>query len=159
MNFNSAIPIPSGNGGGISNFDRATAAPEFQPIPPGVYTARVVKGEYTTAKTGSEVYRLKFEITDGPQAGNTLIRMFFFSEKAIGYSKRDLAPFGLTSTAQLLSPFPDAGREYLVRLVVALQVGDDGIRRNDIKRIDVVKVTDSPAAAFLLPPPTEGGPK
>ena len=159
LNLNNAIPTPSGNGGGISNFDCATAAPEFQPVPPGVYTARVVKGEYTTAKTGSEVYRLKFEIDDGPHVGNSLIRMFFFSEKAIGYTKRDLAPFGLTTTAQLLSPFPEPGREYLVRLVVALQKGDDGIERNDIKRIDVMKVTDSPAAAYTLPPDGEGGPK
>ena len=162
MNLNSALPTPNpaGNGGGISNFDTANAAPEFTPIPAGIYSARVLKGEYTTtAKSGAEVYRIKFEITDGKQAGNTLIRMFFFSEKAIGYTKRDLAPFGLTTTAQLLSPFPEPGREYLVRLVVALQKGDDGIERNDIKRIDVMKVTDSPAAAYVLPPDGEGGPK
>jgi len=85
--------------------------------------------------------------------------MFFFSQKAIGYTKRDLAPFGLTTTAQLLSPSPEPGREYLVRLVVALQKGDDGIERNDIKRIDVMTVTDSPAAAYTLPPDGEGGPK
>jgi hypothetical protein len=46
-----------------------------------------------------------------------------------------------------------------VRLVVALQRGDDGIERNDLKRIELVRVQESPAAAFLLPDPSEGGPK
>ena len=69
----------------------------------------------------------------------------------------DLAPFGLTTSAKLLCQFPEAGREYLVRLVVALQRGDDGIERNDLKRIDVLSVTDSPAAAFMLDRQSEGG--
>ena len=63
------------------------------------------------------------------------------------------APFGLTTSAKLLSPFPEPGRDYIVRLVVALQRGDDGIERNDVKRIDLVRVDESPAAAFMIPPP------
>ena len=70
-----------------------------------------------------------------------------------------VAPFGLTTSAKLLSPFPEPGREYHVRLVVALQRGDDGVERNDVKRIDVLRVDESPAAAFILPPPGEGGAK
>ncbi len=87
-----------------------------------------------------------------------MIRTWTFGTKALPYTKRDLAPFGLTTSAKLLSPFPEAGKEYLVRLVVALQRGDDGIERNDVKKIDVLRVVDSPAAAFLLPP-DEGGNK
>jgi hypothetical protein len=45
-----------------------------------------------------------------------------------------------------------------VRLVVALQRGNDGIERNDVKRIELVWADVSPAAAFMLPP-GEGGPK
>jgi hypothetical protein len=44
-----------------------------------------------------------------------------------------------------------------VRLVVALQRGDDGIELNDVKRIDLLRVDESPAAEFMLPPPGEGG--
>jgi hypothetical protein len=66
--------------------------------------------------------------------------------------------FGLGTTDRLLSPFPPAGKEYHCRLVVALQRGDDGIERNDIKRIDVLRVVDSPAAEFIIPP-SEGGPQ
>ncbi len=46
-----------------------------------------------------------------------------------------------------------------MRLVVVMQRGDDGIERNDIKRIDVLRVVDSPATEFILPEQGEGGPK
>ncbi len=146
---------PSGFGG----FDDAKPAPEYKPIPPGIYTARVQRGEACSTKAGADAYRMKFEVTEGPQVGKTVVRTWTFSAKAIDYTKRDLAPFGLTTSAALLSPFPEAGREYLVRLVVALQRGDDGIERNDIKRIDLVRVVESPAAGFMLPGQSEGGPK
>lgn len=160
MNFNDAIPKTSaaGNGGGIHNFDTAEAAPEFTPIPPGIYTARVKSGEYTTTRKGDDAFRVRFEIAGGEQDGKTVVRTYTFGPKAIGYTKRDLAAFGLTNSAQLLSPFPEPGREYRVRLVVAVQTGDDGIPRNDIKNITVLEVTDTPDAEFLLPPTRgEGG--
>jgi len=161
VDFTKVIPGVNGHaGGGISAFDRAEAAPEFAPIPGGIYSARVVRGECCTTKAGGEAYRLRFAITEGEQAGKTVIRTWTFSPKALAYSKRDLAPFGLTTSAKLLSPFPEAGREYLVRLVVALQRGDDGIERNDIKQITLLRVVESPAAAFRLPDQQgEGGPK
>jgi len=150
--------------GGLAAFDVAEAAPEYSPLPPGIYTARVLRGEYCSTKAGADAYRLRFEVTEGPHKGRTLIRTWTFSPKALPYTKRDLAAFGLTTSEQLLSPFPPVSREYSVRLVVALQRSDDGIERNDIKRIELIAVTDTPIAAFLLPPPasakqSEGGPK
>lgn len=161
MDFRSALPSTSDKpSGGIDAFDSADAAPEFSPIPPGTYSASVLRGEYTTTKSsGADAYRLRFGVTEGEHQGKTVVRTWTFSPKAVTYTKRDLAPFGLTSTAKLLSPFPEDGREYHVRLVVALQRGDDGIERNDIKRIDLVRVDESPAAAFLIPGRAEGGPK
>lgn len=160
MDFTSAIPCANGkgNGGGIDRFDAVEAAPEFAPIPPGIYSARVLRGECCSTRAGADAYRLRFEVTEGPQTGKTVIRIWTFGAKALPYTKRDLAPFGLGTSAKLLSPFPESGREYHVRLVVALQRGDDGIERNDVKRIDILRVVDSPAAAFRLPPTSEGGP-
>ena len=161
MDFNNAIPCTNGKPtGGIDAFDSAEAAPEFSPLPPGIYCALVLRGEYTTTKTsGADAYRLRFEVTEGEHKGKSVVRTWTFSPKAVAYTKRDLAPFGLTTTAKLLSPFPDAGREYHVRVVVALQRGDDGIERNDIKHIDLVRVEESAAAEFLLSEQTEGSPK
>ena len=160
MDFSNAIPSANGKPpGGIDAFDAVAPAPEFAPLPPGIYSARVLRGEYTTTRAGADAYRLRFEIAEGPHAGKTVIRTWTFGAKALPYTKRDLAPFGLTTSAKLLSPFPEPGREYRVRLVVALQRGDDGIERNDVKRIDLVRVDKSPAAAFMLPEQGEGGPK
>lgn len=162
MNFNDAIPktATAGTGGGIQHFDTAEPAPEYTPVPPGIYTARVLSGEYTATKAGADAYRVRFEITAGEQSGKTVVRTWTFGPKAIGYTKRDLAAFGLTTTAKLLTPFPEPGREYRVRLVVALQTGDDGVTRNDIKNITVLEVKGTPDAEFLLPPTQgEGGEK
>jgi len=161
MDFTNALPGTNGkdNGGGIDAFDAAQAAPEYAPLPPGIYTARILEGKYSSTRAGADAFRMRFEVTEGEHRGKTAIRTWTFGPKALAYTKRDLSPFGLTTTAKLLSPFPEPGRDYLVRLVVALQRGDDGIERNDLKRIDIVKVEDSPVAAFLLPPLGEGGPK
>jgi hypothetical protein len=155
MDFTSAIQ--SVNGGGISAFDSTEPAPEYVPIPPGVYVGRVLRGEFCTTKSGNDGYRMRFEITEGPHAGRTVIRTWVFTTRSLPYAKRDLAVFGLTNSAKLLTPFPEAGREYLVRLVVALQRGDDGAEWNDIKRIELVRVNESPAARFILPGQSEGG--
>src|SRR5262249_802752 len=101
--------------------------------------------------------RLRFEVTEGEHAGKTVIRTWTFGPKALPYTKRALGAVGVTTSALPVSPFPEAGREYHVRLVVALQRGDDGIERNDVKRIDVLRVTDAPAAMFMLPDQGEGG--
>jgi hypothetical protein len=143
---------------GLDAFDTVAHAPEFAPVPPGVYNARVLLGEFCATKTGAEAYRMRFEIADGPHAGRTVLRTWTFGAKALAYTKRDLASFGITTKAQLLSPFPPTGRELHVRLVVALQLGDDGIERNDVKRIDNPRFIESPAAEFLLPAKSEGGP-
>jgi hypothetical protein len=159
MDFTNAISTSNGKPAGLDAFDAAEPAPEFAPIPPGVYNARVLRGEYTTTKAGAEAYRLRFEVTEGEHAGKTVIRTWTFTPKALPYVKRDLAVLGLTTSAKLLSPFPEPGREYSVRLVIALQRGDDGREFNDVKRIDLVRVDESPAAAFMLPGQGEGGPK
>ena len=162
MDFTSAIDGRNGTGKfaeGLNAFDQTEAAPEYTPVPPGIYTARVLRGEYATTKAGADAYRVRFEITECEYAGKTVLRTWTFGPKALPYTKRDLAPFGLTTSAKLLSPFPEPGREYRVRLVVALQRGDDGIERNDVKRIDLERVVDAPAAAFILPRQGEGGPQ
>ena len=162
MDLTNAYNAANANGkppGGIDAFDGTAPAPEYAPLPPGTYAARVGRGEYCSTKAGAEAYRIRFEVTEGDHAGKTVTRTWTFGPKALPYTRRELAAFGLTTKAQLLSPFPRGGAEYLVRLAVALQRGDDGREFNDIKRIDVLRVKDSPAAAFDLDDEPEGGPQ
>src|SRR4051794_2761096 len=110
MDLTSALDNGNHNGkapgsGGIGDFDNAEPAPEFTPLPPGIYTAKIVRGEYCTTKGGAEAYRMRFEVTEGAHVGKTVPRTWTFGPKALPYTKRDLAPFGLTTSAKLLSPF------------------------------------------------------
>ena len=152
MNLNNAIP----NADGFDGFGEGDAAPDYTPIPAAIYIARIVQGEPTSTRAGAAAYRLRFEVTEGPHAGKSVIRTWTFGEKARKYTQRDLAPFGLTNSAKLRSPFPPAGKEYHCRLTVALQSGTDGREFNDIKRIEILRVIESPAAAFMLTDENEG---
>ena len=167
MNFTDAFDHRNGNDqlnnndktqaeGGLRAFDAVAPAPEMQPIPGGVYIAVVVHGELVQTRSGNDGYRIKFKIIEGPHAGRFAFRTWSFSERALAYAKRDLAQFGLIRSAQLLEPFPKPGREYRVRLWIALQRGDDGREFNDIKKIDVIRIDESPVAATT--PPTAGLP-
>jgi len=162
MDFNNAFKVANTDSkppAGMDAFDSTAPAPEYALLPPGTYAARVRLGEYCSTKTGAEAYRIRFVVTEGEHAGKTITRTWTFGPKALPYTRRELAAFGLTTKAQLLSPFPRSGAEYLVRLVVALQQSGDGREFNDIKRIDVLSDTDAQAAAFGLTDEPEGGPK
>jgi hypothetical protein len=161
VNYSDAIPATNGKlTEGLEAFDTTEPAPEFEPLPPGIYLARVLRGEYTTTRAGADAYRMRFEITEGPHVGKTVVRIWTFSARAMPYVKRDLTRLGLTSAAKLLEPFPPPGREYHVRLWIALQRSDDGTGFNDVRRIALVRVAESPAVAYMLPPKgSEGGPK
>src|SRR5262245_2399616 len=130
MNYSSTFdsaPASNGNNGppasGLAAFDNAKA---YEPLPAGIYLARIVNGALTKTKQGADAYRVAFEVSEGEHRGRRVSRTWVFTEKAIGYAKRDLAEFGLTTSKQLLEPFPPTSCEVYCRLTVALQRGDDG---------------------------------
>ena len=142
--------------GGIDAFDTVEAAPEFTVLPPGVYKARVLRGEYKTTKDGAEAYRILFEVVEGPYEGQIVGRTWTFGAKALPYTKRDLTKLGLSTKVQLLSPFPEFGHDYIVQLVVVRRCDDNGTEWNDVKRIEVIDIEETPAARYAIPiPPPE----
>lgn len=157
MNFANAFDAVKNGGGkppvGLAGFDEAETP---KPLPAGIYVAKIVLGKLVFTKKGDDAYRMNFEVTDGEHRGRRISRTLAFTEKAIGYAKRDLAAFGLTTSQKLLESFPPVGREVYVKLVVALQRGDDGSEFNDVKRIEVLRWGDSPAAPFLIDPDKQG---
>jgi hypothetical protein len=161
MNFMNAFDNPNNEQprkSGLDAFDQTEAAPAWKPLPAGIYTARIVSGQFTQTKKGDDAYRINFEITEGEHKGKRTSRTWTFTDKALPYAKHDLALFGLTTSQQLLEPFPPTGREYFVRLTIALQRRDDGSEGNDIKRFEMLREEQTPGAEFLIDPnQNEGG--
>src|SRR6478735_3436370 len=94
-----------------------------------------------------------FEVTEGQHQGRRVSRTWTFTDKAIGYSKRDLAAFGLATKAQILDVFPPLGQEVYCRLFVALQRSPDGDSAfNDIKKISDIQTQGAPGQDFLIDP-------
>ena len=92
-------------------FDDAAPAPEWEPLPPGIYTARIVSGTLAQTKKGDDAYRMVFEVSEGEQRTRRVSRTWTFTRKALAYAKRDLATFGLTTSQKLLELFrPSAGK-------------------------------------------------
>jgi len=144
----------------MDSFDKAEPAPAYIPLPAGIYQTRIVSGSFQPTKKGDDAYRVTFEVTEGEHKARRVSRTWVFSEKAITYSKRDLALFGLTTAKQLLEPWPPLGCEVYCRLIVAIQRGDNGSEFNDVKKIDNVRKEDSAAKDFLIDlDKNEGGPK
>lgn len=152
----------------LDAFDTVQAAGERTPLPAGSYSVRVVSGRVDKTRAGADAYRMVFEVTEGEHQGRWLFRLWTFSEKAIGYAKRDLAAFGLTTTKALLSPFPAAGEEIHLRVIAAVQRLENGTEVNDIKGFaDILRrsatappadADGSPFGRFSLDnPPAEGG--
>lgn len=146
---------------GLDAFDCAKAAPRFRAVPPGTYEARVKSGEYRKTRKGDPSYWTRFEIVEGPHKGATILKVWMLTPEFVGDSKFNLEPLGLKTKIDLLSPFPPAAVEIRARITVALRRGDDGQESNDLKHIDTIRVSKSPAAEFLLPDDddTEGGAK
>jgi hypothetical protein len=61
---------------------------------------------------------MRFKVTEGEHVGKTILRTWTFGPRALSYTTRDLEPFGLTTQAKLLSPFPEPGCDYRVRLTI-----------------------------------------
>lgn len=141
----------------METFDKTEPAPEYKPLPAGIYAARIVSGAFQTTKKGADAYRIAFEVTAGEFLRRRVSRTWVFTDKAIAYAKRDLALLGLTTGKQLLEPWPPFGCEVYCRLIVAIQRGDDGSEFNDVKKIDAVRTVDSNAKPFLIDPDAEPG--
>lgn len=150
--------ILPGNSGGdddiFDRFDAAKAADDLAPLPRGTYTAVAVGGSLGVARTGTRVYTVEFQVTEGEHAGRRLWMDRYFTDKALEYTKRDLQKLGIDSKEKLHEPFP-SGR-LVCRLVVAARSLDDGRQRNEVKGFNVIGVRNPEADPFA--PRDDDGP-
>jgi hypothetical protein len=152
----SGIVSAAGGGGGdiLDLFDTTTAADDFGPLPKGTYIALAVKGELTTAKTGTAGYTIEFRVLEGEHADRRIWMPKYLTPAAMPYTKGMLAKFGMTSKEHLNRPFP--ANRFVCKVTVTVRAADDGTQRNEVKAVEVIRVQE-PTADPFAPQDREGG--
>ena len=131
-------------------FDETEAAPEYAPVPKGVYSAELSSGELTNSVSGTPGYTLAFTIREGEFTGRRVWHTLWLTPAAMPMTKRDLAKLGITRLDQLEKPVPPG---IVCQLTVALRTDDDGETRNRVTRYEVVAIRpDSTADADFADP-------
>jgi hypothetical protein len=129
-----------------SLWKETAAAAEFEPLPPGEYTFRILAGGLFTSKGGTPGYKLTLEVTEGDCAGRRAWGDFWLTAPALPMTKRDLAKFGVDTLEKLEQPLP-AG--ILIRGKLALRKDDKGNESNRLVRFDFVGI--EPGDPFAPP--------
>ncbi len=121
----------------------AHAATDFTPLPAGTYTARIIGGELTTAKTGTPGYKLTFRVLEGEHQGRQVWHDIWLTAAALPMAKRDLGKLGVTALEQLESPLPQGIR---CSVKLALRKADDATTYNRVRGFDVLGIDHDPTA-------------
>ena len=133
-------------------------AADLKPVPKGLYIVVALSGELTKAKTGTKGYNVAFRIIEGEYTGRRLWRTWHLTAAAIPYTKTALAQLGIKGEgmkAQMERPLP--AERFVCKAVVVIRTGDDGIERNEISSIELLRVQEPPTDPFT-PPPVSGPP-
>jgi len=84
---------------------------DFAPLPAGTYLCRLVDVEKTTTRQGSEMWRLRWAVQEGPQRGRYLFDNMVFSAAAMKRVKHICAQLKLDVSGTLeLTPAMIKGR-------------------------------------------------
>lgn len=125
----------------VRQFAEIEAAPEYEPIPGGLYEADLIRGEMCLSQAGNTGYRCTFEVAAGDFRGRRVYHTFWLSERAMPYSKRDLKKLGISRLEQCETPVPPG---IFCTLKVVERTEDDGTRRNEVRGIDGCGVRRDP---------------
>jgi hypothetical protein len=119
------------------------AAAEFEPLPKGEYTFRIIAGDLFTSKRGTPGYKLTLEVTDGDYDGRRVWADFWLTPAALPMTKRDLAKIGIADLRQLEHPLPAV---ILIKGKLALRADEDGNQSNRLLRFHSLGI--EPGDAF-----------
>jgi hypothetical protein len=136
--------LGAGNGGNFrNNWHAVAAADDFKPLPPGMYTLRIVSGELYQAKRGTPGFKLSLQVAEGEHEGRRVWHDLWLTAPALPMTKRDLLKIGVTTPEQLEQPLPPG---ILIRGKVVIHRDDDGNEVNRLKYFDCIGV--EPGDAF-----------
>ncbi|MEO2090691.1 MAG: DUF669 domain-containing protein [Gemmataceae bacterium] len=134
-------------------FDTTAAADDFTPLPKGSYVCTAERGELTKSRSGTDGFQVEFRVVEGEFRNRRLWRTWYLTPDAMPFTKRDLLKLGIDTQAKLSRPLP-AGR-MVFKLTVAVRKDDDGTERNEVKKLDFLRVQEPEVDPFA--PPPEGG--
>ena len=148
--------LRNGNGDSLRrSWNTTEAAGDFEPLPPGVYVARIATGELFAAKTnGTPGYKLTFAVLEGEHAGRKFWHDVWLTEAALPMAKRDLAKLGINALEQLELSLPKGIR---ARAQVVLRKGDDGAEFNRVRTFEVIGIDPPDVDPFAPGNPADGG--
>ena len=135
-------------------FNETEAAPEYAPVPKGVYSTDLSSGELTNSGSGTPGYNLGFTIREGEFTGRRVWHTLWLTPAAMPMTKRDLAKLGITRLDQLERPVPPG---IVCQLTVSVRTDDDGVQRNAVKGFTVARVDADPTADKDFATPAKGG--
>lgn len=106
------------------DFSKVNDVQDFTPLPAGRYLARLVGIEEASTQHGDEMWKLRFEVVDGPHAGRFIFDNLVFSDAAMKRVKLICSRLGLDVSKELeLSPETLKGRT--ARLTVEVEPYED----------------------------------
>jgi hypothetical protein len=83
------------------NFAEVDNVQDFSPVPQGKYPCRLVEVEEASTQYGDEMWKLKFEITEGEYAGRFIFDNMVFSEAAMKRVKLICSRLGLNTSGEV----------------------------------------------------------
>jgi hypothetical protein len=134
-------------------FEETEAAPEYAPVPKGVYAAELSSGELTNSGSGTPGYTLGFTICEGEFTGRRVWHTLWLTPAAMPMTKRDLTKLGITKLEQLERPVPPG---IVCQLTVAVRTDDDGETRNRVTRYEIVEIRPDSTADVDFATPEAG---
>lgn len=135
------------------------AAGEDSPLPRGEYICHAINGELFNAGTGTPGYEVTFKVLEGTHAGRLIWHRLWLTEAAMPRAKRDLTKLGITTPEQMDVPLPQGIR---CRVVAVVRKDDDGIEKNEVRRLEVIGTDPPPPNPFApadSPAPDEPPPQ
>ncbi len=93
------------------DFGHVDDVQDFSPVPAGKYLCRLSGIEEASTQHGDEMWKLRFEVTQGPYAGRLIFDNLVFSEAALKRAKLICSRLGLDVSKELdLTPELIKGR-------------------------------------------------
>jgi len=101
------------------DFSHVDDVQDFSPVPAGKYLCRVVGLEEASTQHGDEMWKLRFEVSQGPYAGRLIFDNLVFSEAALKRVKLICSRLGLDVSKELdLTPELIKGRTALLTVEI-----------------------------------------